>query len=139
MNSDQSYSDPRGGLVCKLTSGVEELVDVTGTVGEVRIRRIMPRIEPESGPSASAFLLPLEPGASALPSSRVTVTAETPSNDIRVPQNINRDKHNITTNIPFRMKTADNKIAICTGIPFFKLQIGRRLASQKNCVWKGRI
>ena len=75
MNREQPYSDPSGGLVCRLTSGVAGLVDVTGKVGEVRI-------EPESGirrPSASAFRSPLEPGASALPSSRVTVTAETPS------------------------------------------------------------
>ena len=42
MNREQRYSDPRSGLVCMLTSGVEGLVDVTGKVGEVRI-------EPESG------------------------------------------------------------------------------------------
>ena len=32
MNREQPYSDPSGGLVCKLTWGVEVLVDVTGTV-----------------------------------------------------------------------------------------------------------
>ena len=37
MNREQRYSDPRGGLVCKLTSGVDGHVDVTGKVGEVRI------------------------------------------------------------------------------------------------------
>ena len=35
----EPYSDPRGGLVCILTSGVEGLVDVTGKVGEVRIEQ----------------------------------------------------------------------------------------------------
>ena len=39
MIREQPYSDPRGGLVCKLTSGVEGLVDVTGTVGEVSIEQ----------------------------------------------------------------------------------------------------
>ena len=41
MNSEQRYSDPRGGLVCMLTSGVEGLVDVSWKVGGVSI-------EPES-------------------------------------------------------------------------------------------
>ena len=35
MNRDESYIDPRGRLVYKLTSGVAGLVHVTGTVGEV--------------------------------------------------------------------------------------------------------
>ena len=37
MNREQPYSDPRSGLVCMLTSGVEGLVDVTGKVGEVLV------------------------------------------------------------------------------------------------------
>ena len=39
MNREQPSTDPRGGLVCKLASGVEGLVDVTGTVGEVLIEQ----------------------------------------------------------------------------------------------------
>ena len=41
--------------------------------------------------------------------SRVTVTAEILSDDIRVLPNIKRVKRNISTNMPFRMKAADDK------------------------------
>ena len=67
------------------------------------------------------------------------MTAETPSDDIGVLPNIKGVKRYITTNIPLRMKAADNKIAIGTGIPFSSFKSGGGRASEKNCVWKGRV
>ena len=68
-----------------LTSGVEGLVDVTGKVGEVCI-------EQESGDfTAIGFSVSVAARTRGICIAfvRVTVTPETPSNDIRVLPNIN--------------------------------------------------
>ena len=80
-----------------------------------------------------------------MPSSRITLTAETQSDDIRysLPQ-VTADFSQETVDFPqeiagFPQETAENKMAICTGIPFSSFKSGGWRALEKNCVWKGVV